>query len=71
MSSRANAARGTENLHAEHGYSPALAWTHDEQPDWIDTAGGPLLSVVVPARAQRRGRRSSCTTPPDAGSPTP
>jgi allantoinase len=48
MSPGANPARDTEDLLAEHGYSYTLDWTHDEQPHWMETACGPLLSVPYP-----------------------
>ncbi len=48
MSPGANPARETEDLLAEHGYRYTLDWTHDEQPHWLQTAGGPLLSVPYP-----------------------
>lgn len=48
MSPGANPSRRTEDLLAEHGYRYTLDWTHDEQPNWMATAGGPLLSVPYP-----------------------
>jgi hypothetical protein len=48
MSPGANPGRDTEDLLAELGYRYTLDWTHDEQPHWMSTRGGPLLSVPYP-----------------------
>ena len=38
----------TPDLLAEAGYTYVLDWCHDDQPVWITTRGGPLLSVPYP-----------------------
>jgi len=48
MSPGANPSRRTEDLLAECGYRYTLDWPHDEQPHWMATAAGPLLSVPYP-----------------------
>lgn len=48
MSPGANPGPHTEDLLAEHGFRYTLDWTHDEQPHWMDTKAGPLLSVPYP-----------------------
>lgn len=48
MSPGANPARDTEDVLAGLGYRYTLDWTHDEQPHWMRTSAGPLLSVPYP-----------------------
>ena len=48
MSPGANPSARTEDLLAEEGYAYTLDWPMDDQPVWLRTAGGPLLSVPYP-----------------------
>jgi peptidoglycan/xylan/chitin deacetylase (PgdA/CDA1 family) len=48
MSPGANPSRVTEDLLAEEGYRYTLDWPIDDQPVWMDTRGGSLLSVPYP-----------------------
>lgn len=48
MSPGANPSRVTEDLLAEAGYAYTLDWPIDDQPVWLTTRGGPLLSVPYP-----------------------
>ncbi|MGB3770749.1 MAG: polysaccharide deacetylase family protein [Rhodococcus sp. (in: high G+C Gram-positive bacteria)] len=48
MSPGANPSRVTEDLLAERGFEYTLDWPIDDQPVWLDTRGGPLLSVPYP-----------------------
>jgi hypothetical protein len=48
MSPGANPSRVTEDLLAEEGYRYTLDWPIDDQPAWMSTRGGSLLSVPYP-----------------------
>lgn len=48
MSPGANPSAHTEDLLAELGYRYTLDWPHDEQPNWMRTEAGPLLSIPYP-----------------------
>ncbi|WP_188486942.1 polysaccharide deacetylase family protein [Williamsia phyllosphaerae] len=48
MSPGANPSRVTEDLLAARGFSYTLDWPIDDQPVWLTTKGGPLLSVPYP-----------------------
>jgi hypothetical protein len=48
MSPGANPSSNTEDLLAEAGYRYTLDWPHDDQPNWMRTSAGPLLSVPYP-----------------------
>jgi hypothetical protein len=48
MSPGANPSAVTEDLLAETGFAYTLDWTMDDQPTWLRTRGGPLLSVPYP-----------------------
>jgi peptidoglycan/xylan/chitin deacetylase (PgdA/CDA1 family) len=48
MSPGANPSIRTEELLAEHGYRYTLDWPMDDQPVWLQTRSGPLLSVPYP-----------------------
>ncbi|HEX6130983.1 MAG TPA: polysaccharide deacetylase family protein [Actinomycetota bacterium] len=48
MSPGANPSAVTEDLLAEHGFTYTLDWPMDDQPTWMRTRGGPLLSVPYP-----------------------
>lgn len=48
MSPGSNPRRVTEDLLAEVGYRYTLDWPLDDQPTWLSTRGGPLLSVPYP-----------------------
>lgn len=48
MSPGANPSRVTEDLLAEQGYEYTLDWPVDDQPVWLSTRGGPLLSIPYP-----------------------
>jgi allantoinase len=48
MSPGANPGANTEDLLAEAGYLYTLDWPMDDQPVWMRTKGGPLLSVPYP-----------------------
>jgi allantoinase len=48
MSPGANPSAVTEDLLAEHGFRYTLDWPMDDQPAWMRTRGGPLLSVPYP-----------------------
>ena len=48
MSPGANSSRVTEDLLAETGYRYTLDWPMDDQPTWLRTRGGPLLSMPYP-----------------------
>jgi allantoinase len=48
MSPGAHPSIATENLLAEAGYTYTLDWPIDDQPVWMRTANGPLLSVPYP-----------------------
>lgn len=48
MSPGANPSRRTEDLLAERGYRYTLDWPVDDQPVWLRTSSGPLLSVPYP-----------------------
>ena len=48
MSPGANPSRRTEDILAEEGFGYTLDWPLDDQPTWLSTRGGPLLSVPYP-----------------------
>ena len=48
MSPGANPSAVTEDLLAEHGYGYTLDWPIDDQPVWMRTRNGPLLSIPYP-----------------------
>ncbi len=48
MSPGADPSRVTEDLLAEAGFAYTLDWPIDDQPVWMTTRGGPLLSVPYP-----------------------
>ena len=48
MSPGANPSANTEDLLAEAGYRYTLDWPIDDQPVWMKTKNGPLLSVPYP-----------------------
>jgi len=48
MSPGANPSASTEDLLAEEGFTYTLDWPLDDQPTWLSTRGGPLLSVPYP-----------------------
>ena len=48
MSPGANPSAVTEDLLAETGFAYTLDWPMDDQPTWLRTRGGPLLSVPYP-----------------------
>lgn len=48
MSPGANPSAATEDLLAERGYRYTLDWPIDDQPVWLRTDAGPLLSVPYP-----------------------
>lgn len=48
MSPGAHPSASTEDLLAEAGYRYTLDWPMDDQPVWMRTTGGPLLSVPYP-----------------------
>jgi allantoinase len=48
MSPGANPSAVTEDLLAELGFRYTLDWPMDDQPTWMRTRGGPLLSVPYP-----------------------
>jgi allantoinase len=48
MSPGANPSAVTEDLLAETGFRYTLDWPMDDQPVWLRTRGGPLLSVPYP-----------------------
>lgn len=48
MSPGANPSPVTEDLLAERGFRYTLDWPMDDQPVWLRTRGGPLLSVPYP-----------------------
>lgn len=48
MSPGANPSRSTEDILAEEGFAYTLDWPLDDQPTWLSTRGGPLLSVPYP-----------------------
>ncbi|SON55699.1 putative urate catabolism protein [Hartmannibacter diazotrophicus] len=48
MSPGAHPSRHTEDLLAKAGYKYTLDWPMDDQPVWMKTDGGPLLSVPYP-----------------------
>jgi peptidoglycan/xylan/chitin deacetylase (PgdA/CDA1 family) len=48
MSPGANPSAVTEDLLAERGFGYTLDWPMDDQPVWLGTRGGPLLSVPYP-----------------------
>ena len=48
MSPGANPSAVTEDLLAEVGFTYTLDWPMDDQPTWMRTRGGPLLSVPYP-----------------------
>jgi peptidoglycan/xylan/chitin deacetylase (PgdA/CDA1 family) len=48
MSPGANPSARTEDLLAAAGYAYTLDWPIDDQPVWMKTAGGPLLSIPYP-----------------------
>jgi hypothetical protein len=48
MSPGANPSAVTEDLLAETGFTYTLDWPMDDQPTWLRTRGGPLLSVPYP-----------------------
>jgi allantoinase len=48
MSPGANPSRRTEDLLARQGFRYTLDWPMDDQPTWMSTAQGPLLSVPYP-----------------------
>ena len=48
MSPGANPSAQTEDLLAKNGYLYTLDWPMDDQPAWMSTKNGPLLSVPYP-----------------------
>jgi allantoinase len=48
MSPGANPSERTEDLLTEQGFTYTLDWPMDDQPAWMSTRGGPLLSVPYP-----------------------
>lgn len=48
MSPGANPSSRTEDLLAETGFTYTLDWPIDDQPTWMRTRGGPLLSIPYP-----------------------
>jgi peptidoglycan/xylan/chitin deacetylase (PgdA/CDA1 family) len=48
MSPGANPSSITEDLLAETGFRYTLDWPMDDQPVWLQTRGGPLLSIPYP-----------------------
>jgi allantoinase len=48
MSPGANPSAVTEDLLAEAGFRYTLDWPMDDQPVWLQTRGGPLLSIPYP-----------------------
>jgi hypothetical protein len=48
MSPGANPSAVTEDLLAEAGFTFTLDWPMDDQPTWLRTRGGPLLSIPYP-----------------------
>jgi hypothetical protein len=48
MSPGAHPSARAEALLAEAGYAYTLDWPIDDQPVWMKTRGGPLLSVPYP-----------------------
>jgi allantoinase len=48
MSPGAHPSAQTEDLLAEAGYTYTLDWPIDDQPVWMKTRGGPLLSIPYP-----------------------
>jgi allantoinase len=48
MSPGANPSAVTEDLLAENGFTYTLDWPMDDQPTWMRTRGGPLLSIPYP-----------------------
>lgn len=48
MSPGANPSAVTEDLLAEIGFTYTLDWPMDDQPTWMRTRGGPILSVPYP-----------------------
>jgi len=48
MSPGANPSANTEDLLAEHGFTYTLDWPMDDQPVWMSTKSGPLMSVPYP-----------------------
>ena len=48
MSPGAHPSTQTEDVLASLGYSYTLDWPIDDQPTWMTTDGGPLLSVPYP-----------------------
>ena len=45
MSPGADPSANTEDLLAEHGFTYTLDWTMDDQPVWMSTRSGPLMSI--------------------------
>lgn len=45
MSPGADPSTNTEDLLAEHGFTYTLDWTMDDQPVWMSTRSGPLMSI--------------------------
>jgi allantoinase len=48
MSPGANPSPNTEDLLAEHGFTYTLDWPMDDQPVWMSTRAGPLMSIPYP-----------------------
>jgi hypothetical protein len=48
MSPGANPSAVTEDLLAEIGFTYTLDWPMDDQPTWLRTRGGPILSIPYP-----------------------
>ena len=48
MSPGANPSAVTEDLLAEIGFKYTLDWPMDDQPTWLRTRGGPILSIPYP-----------------------
>ena len=48
MSPGANPSTVTEDLLAEIGFTYTLDWPMDDQPTWLRTRGGPILSIPYP-----------------------
>lgn len=48
MSPGANPSERTEDLLAAQGFAYTMDWPMDDQPAWMATAGGPLLSMPYP-----------------------
>ena len=59
----------TPDLLKETGYTHLLDWPVDDQPIWMQTRSGPLLSVPYPMEFNDAGTLCTATIP-GASSPT-